>query len=119
MNTTQDLLTRALASLQHLHTLHGPCDGKTCPHAAVIRELESALFTESSLQPECTCALYLWPHSLACPCHPQNLGRAMELTVGGKPWEMPSSPPLTHDPHDLASALIAATTRTREWRDME
>lgn len=29
----QTLLTRALASLQHLHTLHGPCDGHKCPHA--------------------------------------------------------------------------------------
>lgn len=53
-SSTQDLLTRVLASLKHLHTLHGPCDdspsgdGKTCPHAALIAELESALYVKPS-----------------------------------------------------------------------
>lgn len=50
---SHDQATRLLHSLQHLHTLHGPCDGPTCPHAAVLRELEGMIYLASaSLNPD-------------------------------------------------------------------
>lgn len=110
MNHTQDLLTRVLASLKHLHTLHGPCDdspsgdGKSCSHAAVIVELENLLFTEPSPQPDNRiCRI--------CDGGPGNEGVCL---CGAKVWEedppfQAVAPfPLSHDPHDLASAMLSA-----------
>lgn len=52
VHLTADQAASLLASLRHLHTLHGPCDGATCPHARVIGELEKVVEPEEARKRE-------------------------------------------------------------------
>lgn len=87
---SRDQATRLLQSLQHLHTLHGPCDGLTCPHAAVLRELEGMIYLAEA-------SAIAIDHS--------------ELDFQWADPEFQAVAPFAcQDPHALADALLRATT---------
>lgn len=104
---SRDQGTRLLHSLQHLHTLHGPCDGLTCPHAAVLQELEGMIYLASVPDHPC------WRGPTRCPSCGEIVSSVFDH-VDGCPQDDPEfqavAPFPCQDPHDLADALLRLTT---------
>lgn len=90
---SRDQATRLLHSLQHLHTLHGPCDAPTCPHAAMLRELEGLIYLASAKEDMLNGAYIRFQQSL-----------------NEDPEFQAVAPFPCQDPHDLADALLQAIT---------
>lgn len=136
--STHTLLSRVLDSLKHLHTLHGPCDGvpspdgEGCPHAAVIARCSREMDPDPSFQAVAPFPCKPLPDyiSKCCNCGTQMVNpqtgaewNGQTTTIWWCPtcWEnwtivesgiITSQPlsvqPLSHDPHDLAAALLQA-----------